>query len=213
MAKPDRKEGDEERTPSEGVEAGGDVVDRFVKALRAAADLGREVEGVEEALARYEGRALKRVLVELRPIMPYIDRPIRMAEPTFTGDVPAEGAYYREPGIVLVNTFESTVGEPMRLTRLGYSGYLLIYTRAGKLVRITRRGVASADGSERYWSSDAEEVPLTAELARRHLEQCLQGIVRALERGADQARSHRDEIKARLSKLRKIVRLLAERSA
>ncbi|RME70670.1 MAG: hypothetical protein D6776_11355 [Planctomycetota bacterium] len=183
-------------------------LDRFLEKLEELAALGREVKELADAVSRHEANALSTILDRLKPVMEYIDGPITTREEWVASDKPHDKQtfYYKEPGIVLVNNFESTVRDPHG--RMQYSGYKICFTRSGRLVQLDRRGQWSEDQHDSYWSSEAHEVELTPELASRHLPECLASIVAAIERALHTHRERRDALVKRLRLLRAIARAL-----
>ncbi len=181
--------------------------DRFLDKLEELAEIGREVKELSEAVSLHEANALATILERLKPVMEYIDGPITTRE-EWVADKPHDKQtfYYKEPGIVLVNNFESTVRDPHG--RMQYSGYKICFTRSGRLVQLDRRGQWSEDQHESFWSSEAHELELTPELASRHLPECLNSIVAAIERALHIHRQKRDALIRRLRLLRAIARAL-----
>ncbi|GIW71337.1 MAG: hypothetical protein KatS3mg102_0879 [Planctomycetota bacterium] len=183
-------------------------LDRFVEQLERLAALGKEVKELGEAVEKHEASALAHLLERIKPVMEYIDGPITTREEWVASDNPRDKQtfYYKEPGIVLVNNFESTVRDAHG--RMVYSGYKIIYTRSGKLVQLDRRGTWSEGEHDTFWSSEAHEIELTPELASRHLPECVASIVAAIERAVHTHRQRREELARRLRLLRAIARAL-----
>jgi hypothetical protein len=186
------------------------VVDRFIDQLERVAALGREAAEFQDLVSKHEASSLAQILNRVKPVMEYIDGPIATREEWVYSDNPRDRQtfYYKEPGIVLVNNFESTVRDAHG--RMNYSGYKVIFTRSGKLVQLDRRGSISdsAQGQGSFWSSDAHELDVTTEFAERHLQECLRSIVAAIERATERQRARRDILKDRLRVLKEVSRLL-----
>src|ERR1700722_18865439 len=87
------------------------TLDNFLAQLDRLADLGREVKELQELIGKHEANALSQVLDKVKPVMEWIDGPITTREEWVASDNPRDRQtfYYKEPGIVLVNNFESTV--------------------------------------------------------------------------------------------------------
>jgi hypothetical protein len=114
--------------------------------------------------------------------------------------------YYKEPGIVLVNNFESTIRDGHG--RMNYAGYKMVFTRSGKLVQLDRRGSFADAAAPSYWTSDAHELDITPEFAQRHLLEILRSVIGAIERAGDRQRARRDELKTRLKLLQEVAFML-----
>ncbi len=186
------------------------VFDRFIENLEKTAQLGREVAELGDLVGKHEAQALEALLQRMKPVMPYIDGPITTREEWVSSDNPRDrqSFYYKEPGIVLVNNFESTVRDPHG--RLSYSGYKIAYTRSGKLVQLDRRGSWSDGAQASYWSSDAHELDISPEFAERHIQECVRSIATSLERAAVQQKQKKEELRGRLEVLREVAKLLEE---
>jgi hypothetical protein len=182
--------------------------DGFIQQLEKVAELGREVAELKDLIGKHEANALAQVLDKLKPIMQWIDQPITTREEWVASDNPRDRQtfYYKEPGIVLVNNFESTVRDAHG--RMNYSGYKIAFTRSGKLVQLDRRGSFSEGATTNYWSSDAHELDITPEFAARHLPEVLRSVVNAIERAVATQRAKRDELQQRLKVLKEVARML-----
>src|SRR5438105_10232760 len=112
------------------------TLDNFIKTLEKLAETGREVSELTELIGKHEANALAQVLDKVKPVMEWIDGPITTREEWVASDNPRDRQtfYYKEPGIVLVNNFESTVRDAHG--RMNYSGYKMVFTRSGKLVQL-----------------------------------------------------------------------------
>jgi len=188
------------------------VLDRFIESLEQVAVLGREAAEFQDLVSKHEMSALTKVLERVKPIMPHIDGPIATREEWVYSDNPRDRQtfYYKEPGIVLVNNFESTIRDPHG--RMSYAGYKIIFTRAGKLVQLDRRGSFS-DGAQSqtqasFWSTDAHELDVTPEIAERHLQEIVRSIVAALDRAVHRQSDRREALKERLRILKDVAAML-----
>lgn len=187
------------------------IIDRFIEQLEEVAQLGREAERFTELVAKHEARTLKALLGRIAPIMPYIDGPVPTREEWVGPDEPTAKQdrrtfHYKEPGIVLVNNFESTVRDDDGKMR--YAGYKVAFTRSGKLVQLDRLGSWDEDQSKAFWSSDAHELEVDADFAERHLTECVASITQAVERGIKRQREHRDVLRGRLAMLKALGRII-----
>ena len=184
------------------------TLDTFIAQLEKLAEYGREVTDLQELIGKHEANALTQVLDRVKPVMEWIDGPITTREEWVASDNPRDRQtfYYKEPGIVLVNNFESTVRDAHG--RMNYSGYKIVFTRSGKLVQLDRRGSFADGASASYWSSDAHELDVTAEFAARHLQEIVRSVVAAVERAVGQQRARRDEFQGRLKMLKDVARML-----
>lgn len=184
------------------------TLDNFIKTLEKLAETGREVAELQELIGKHEANALAQVLDRVKPVMEWVDGPITTREEWVASDNPRDRQtfYYKEPGIVLVNNFESTVRDAHG--RMNYSGYKMIYTRSGKLVQLDRRGSFSDGTSASYWSSDAHELDVTPEFGERHLLEVVRSVVAAVERAIGQQKQRREELQSRLRVLKDVARML-----
>jgi hypothetical protein len=184
------------------------TLDNFIKTLEKLSELGREVSELQVLIGKHEANALAQVLERVKPVMEWIDGPITTREEWVASDNPRDRQtfYYKEPGIVLVNNFESTVRDAHG--RMNYSGYKIAFTRSGKLVQLDRRGSFSEGNSGSFWTSDAHELDITPEFAERHLLEVIRSIVAAVERAIGQQRARREEVTARLKVLKDVARML-----
>jgi hypothetical protein len=184
-------------------------VDAFVERLEELARLGRETREFEQLIGKHELRALARLLEKVESVMDLIDGPITTRE-GWVGEGPTDGPprafYYKEPGIALVNSFASQVGDDHEMN---YSGFKVVFTRSGKLVQLDRIGQWNeGEQKDTFWSSDAHEIELDPTFASNHLEECVASIVSAIERGAKRHSERRDELIQRLRVLKKVTRML-----
>jgi hypothetical protein len=184
------------------------TLDSFIQQLEKVAELGREVACLQELIGKHEANAMAQVLERVKPVMEWIDGPITTREEWVDSDNPRDRQtfYYKEPGIVLVNNFESTVRDAHG--RMNYSGYKIAFTRSGKLVQLDRRGSFAEGASGSYWSSDAHELDITPEFAERYFQEALRSIVAAVERAIARQRGRRDELQQRLRLLKDVARML-----
>lgn len=184
------------------------VLERFIEQLERLAELGRGVNDLTSLVGKYEANSLMAVLNKIKPIMPFIDGPLATREEWVSSDNPGDRQtfYYKEPGIVLVNNFESTVRDPHG--RMVYSGYKICFTRSGKLVQLDRRGAWSDTRAGNYWSSDAHELDITSDLASRHLPECVRAVVNAMERSVASHREKREDLRKRIALLKGIAHAL-----
>jgi hypothetical protein len=183
-------------------------LDRFLEKLDELAVLGKEVKELSEAVGKHEANALSTILERLKPVMEYVDGPITTREEWVSSDKPHDKQtfYYKEPGVVLVNNFESTVRDAHG--RMQYSGYKICFTRSGRLVQLDRRGQWSEDQHDSFWSSEAHELDLNADLASRHLPECLSSILGAIDRACQSNRQRREALVKRLRLLHAIAHAL-----
>jgi hypothetical protein len=184
------------------------ILDRFLAKLEELAVLGNEVARFTELVAQHESRAFRAILDRVRPIMEIIDSPIPTREEWVASDEPGDKQtfYYRERGVILVNNFESTIQNDR--DRMSYSGYKIVFTRSGKLIRLDRTGSWSVGNRSNFWSSEAHEVDCDAEFAERHLEEGLTSVVHAVDRAQKRQREHRKKLRRRLKLLRAVAYML-----
>jgi hypothetical protein len=186
------------------------VLDTYLRALRKLAGLARDVSALEADVAGREADALREILRQVEPLLPVLVRPVSIKEPWLA--LGAADVTWREPAVLLVESFQQDQGLKGRVTR---TGRLLLLIEGGRLVEVELRG-AWTEGpggavTDSTWRVDGREREVTPELARTNLRPILSGLLVALKDALVKGRAERASLTLRLELLGEVDQLLRRR--
>ena len=196
------------------MDAIGTTMDRFRTAITAASTAGAELKAHEEALLDGEAAALERILADLRPVMPHIDRAVA-ASGSCSGKGGWSYTYMDDRGIVLAGEREREEGH--NDIRGTFTGEDLVYSRTGKLYHRAFDGSWSRfdDESSGWYTGGTDEdgdsapgsskvIGPRAALKRYDLGTVVEGIVGALEQAVKRQEGRKPLLAGRLERLRAV---------
>jgi hypothetical protein len=183
------------------------VLDTYLRGLKRLIGLAEEVDALEGDVSEREAGALRRILSHFAPLVPRLARPISIREP-WLDDGPEKA--FREPGVLLINSFQQDQGPRGHVTHHAYQVVLLA---GGRLVELTLEG-SWTQGEDREvrdasWHVESRECEPDPEFARKHLRSILSGILDALREALVRGRADRDELKRRLALLEEVDEILS----
>lgn len=184
------------------------VLDTFLKGLKKLAALSGEVEALQAEVAGREADALAAILAEVRPLLPRLVRPVVVKEPWLEA---GEGTTWREPAVLLAQSFQQDRGDGGKLV---HTGSLLLLTADGRLVELELRGQWTEAGGQvtnARWTVDARDRPIDGPFARAHLRAILTGLLDALREAIVKGRAEREELRRRVELLVEVDAVLTGR--
>ncbi len=187
---------------------GKDPFNKLIEGLRSIEQHGANLDSYAHVVQKHEKVVLERLLDVLRPIVRFLDGEIIIRENWMAGRLGAASAHYPEHGIVLVNNFSSQ-NDPNNQNVVNFTGYKVLLTRSGRLVKVSRTGVWQKSGGEdSFWSIESMEIPVSDEFARDHLQEVVQSIMNHVSEAKVRVAEHKGEMEARLNLIKDVRRLL-----
>lgn len=175
------------------------VLDTFLKGLKKLAAVAGEVDALQDEVAGREADALAALVAEVRPLLPRLVKPVSVREPWHRGG--GEGTTWREPAVLLGQSFQQDREDGGRLT---HTGSLLLLTGDGRFVELALEGQWTEAGervTEARWHVEARERPVDGPFARGHLRTVLTGLLDALREAIVKGRAEREELRRRVELL------------
>jgi hypothetical protein len=184
----------------------------FISALQQVAATGEEIARKEVAATEQETEALTAIIAMVKPVMRYIDVPIRTY--AFHAGQQYHSWQYEhldERGIILVNNFTEKYSDypDDRDTRGDYIGDRLVLTRSGKLVRLVRSGDWSRwQGEGSQWNAKVTEITAEEAVKRYGLTEIMQNMVAAFKDAIKKAETKQKTLGSRLETLEQVKNIL-----
>ncbi len=188
-----------------------DPFQQLISGLKSIEKHGSRLDSYAELVHKHEKAVLDELLDVLRPIVRYLDDEIPIRETWMAGRLGGSSAAYPERGMVLVNNFSSQ-NDPQNEKIVNFTGYKVILTRTGRLVKVSRTGVWKKTGGEdSFWSIESLEIPVTEEFAKQHLQEVVESVMHHIAEARDMVQLKKREMEARLNLIKDVRKMLDAR--